>query len=197
LSEDFESRGGLGRRLLIYGAAAMAVFAITMLVVLLPEGRLTLRLGFSSTEETLDTLLIILTVLLLALFLAKLASRALAGRKAPEPPPVSPDAAISFDGTNLTIMGSDFRIPEFMTSMVLHVLENHGSEIAEKARRLQVRSGGEDLGGANWLFAFMEILSAHSKEAEESVFRSMALTAAQLVRSGLARKRGKAGNDQV
>ncbi len=182
----------LAHRLLAYVIIAIAVILLTVSIILLPEGLPRFRLGFESLESILDTTLLALAGLLLILSLIQVIIwlRQREGAPLTSPSSGSEEVVMALDGQVLRIMDSTMKVPETLRSMTLHVLEEHGEDLTKVALNMQSRSRGEDLGGANWLLAFLEIMNAHVDEARTDLLQSMVGGCSSLMASRLRGRRG-------
>jgi len=186
-------------RLLLYAIIAIVIILLTIISLLYPSQLFTLNLGFSTTESTMDTILLVLATILLVLFIIRVITWLRGGveefkqyQTAQEPARMThaqpaDGVAIKLDGRELTIMEKTIEVPEALIATVHHVLSEHGDEILRTALEMQEKSGGDDLGGLNWLLAFLESIEAHLDEVRSSFFTSMATTAGSLVRPEMPR----------
>ena len=185
--------GNILHGLLIYAFIAVVIIVLTVVAVLYPDDLFNVRVGFSTTESTLDTILLVLVIILFALFVIRIAMWLLSGRdtqqpyQAQQPSQQTPreqsyeGVAIRLDGRELTIMGNTIEVPEALLFTVHHVLSDHADEISRNAQEMQALAGGDDLGGVNWLLASLEQIETHVDDVRISFFKSMAQTAGSLV----------------
>jgi hypothetical protein len=188
---------------LLYSFVAIVIILLTIIALLYPSQLFTLNIGFSTTESTMDTILLVLATILLVLFIIRVITwlrgggeelqqyQSAQGRAQMTYTQPADGVAIKLDGRELTIMDKTTEVPEALIATVHHVLSEHADEISRTAMEMQEKSGGDDLGGLNWLLAFLESIEAHVDEVRNSFLTSMARTAGSLVRPEMRRP----GND--
>jgi len=191
--EAIEIEGSLTRRLLTYAIIAVAVVAITLVVLMLPSSRISLGLSFRSMDNILNSLLLVLSIILLVLFVARIVTWFLQGRKRPEPKVTQPAVSMRLEGSTLNVFGTRMEIPETLVSMAAHVLQFHGEDVVEAARSMRSDSTENLMLETSYLFAFLEIMADHMEEAESSLFSNVTGTAGSLLLSVLKARTVDAG----